>query len=266
MNRKANRNSKKSGSLDPLRAPIVKKIFEKVANEKWSGRKVYHWLKFELNFKTKGNKSLSLSSVFLTLQNPFYYGVFEFPVGSGNWYTGKHQPLVTKDLFDRAREQLQRDSIHRESREFAFTKLMTCGLCGSGITGCERFKKLKNGEVACYIYYWCTRSRDKHCKSGCLREEDLIQQLIPIIDKLDMNESDVKKKFEAEVARLNKFQKSFLGADKDAKIKNKEIDFRDYARYVLKEGTMTERREFMGCIKSKFVITKKVVTLSEVKI
>ena len=36
--------------LDAERAPIVKQMFEKMAYEKWSGRKIYHWLKFELNF------------------------------------------------------------------------------------------------------------------------------------------------------------------------------------------------------------------------
>ena len=63
--------------VDAERAPIIKKMFEKVANEKWSGRKLYHWLKFEINFKTRGNKNLSLSNVYLILQNHFYYGVFE---------------------------------------------------------------------------------------------------------------------------------------------------------------------------------------------
>ncbi|MBI4085672.1 MAG: hypothetical protein HY433_00265 [Candidatus Liptonbacteria bacterium] len=45
-----------------------------------------------------------------------------------------------------------------------------------------------------------------------------------------------------------------------------KVIFKDYARYVLKEGTMTEQREFMGCIKSKFVITKKVVALEKQKL
>jgi DNA invertase Pin-like site-specific DNA recombinase len=34
--------------VDPLRAPIIKKMFERVAYENWSGRKVYNWLRFEL--------------------------------------------------------------------------------------------------------------------------------------------------------------------------------------------------------------------------
>jgi len=46
----------KKGQLivDTLRAPIIRQIFEKVAYERWSGRKIYHWLRFEINFKTRG--------------------------------------------------------------------------------------------------------------------------------------------------------------------------------------------------------------------
>jgi DNA invertase Pin-like site-specific DNA recombinase len=40
--------------VDPDRGHIIKKSFEKVAYEKWSGRKVYHWLRFELNFLLLG--------------------------------------------------------------------------------------------------------------------------------------------------------------------------------------------------------------------
>jgi DNA invertase Pin-like site-specific DNA recombinase len=66
--------------IDPERAPIIRKMFERVAYEKWSGRKIYHWLKFELNFKTAGgNKNLTLSNIYCLLQNHFYYGVFEYP-------------------------------------------------------------------------------------------------------------------------------------------------------------------------------------------
>jgi DNA invertase Pin-like site-specific DNA recombinase len=161
--------------IDPQRAPIVKQIFEKVAYEKWSGRKIFHWLKYELNFYTRGNKSLSLSGIYRTLQNPFYYGIFEYPANSGNWYKGKHKPIISEELFNKVQKQLKTDEvIAKESREFAFTKLMKCGYCGSGITGQEKYKKLKNGDIAKYIYYGCTRSVDKYCKNKYIREEELI--------------------------------------------------------------------------------------------
>jgi hypothetical protein len=140
--------------IDPERAPIVKQIFEKVAYEKWSGRKIFHWLKFDLNFKTRnGNKGLALSNIYLILQNPFYYGVFEYPRKSGNFYKGKHEPIITKELFDQVQEQMRSQALRtQEPKEFAFTKMMTCGLCGSGICADEKFKKLKDGSVNRHVY------------------------------------------------------------------------------------------------------------------
>ncbi len=246
--------------VDPIRAPIIKKIFEKMAYEKWSGRKIYHWLKFEINYKTRGNKNLSLSNIYLILQNPFYYGVFEYPKESGNWYTGKHEPLITKDLYDKVQEQLKRDQIVRESREFAFTKLITCGHCGSGISAGEKYKKLKDGTSAKYIYYGCTRSRDLHCKGGYLREENIIDQLLKIIDQIDVNEFGMRHKFEEEVKRLQKFQRSVLDIKDAAKIE-KRINVRAYAKYLLQEGSTIEKRELLGCMKSKLVIKNKILTL-----
>lgn len=43
----------------------------------------------------------------------------------------------------------------------------------------------------------------------------------------------------------------------------KEIDLRNYAKYLLKEGSVTEKRELLLCIKSKLVLTKGVITLEE---
>jgi hypothetical protein len=135
--------------LDPERAPIIKKMFEKVAYEHWSGRKIYNWLKFDLNLRTAvGKKHLSLGNIYKVLDNTFYYGVFEYPRQSGNWYTGKHEPIVTKELFDLVQAQIKSNVLRVENKEFAFTKMMLCGLCGSGISADEKFKKNpKNGTV-----------------------------------------------------------------------------------------------------------------------
>jgi site-specific DNA recombinase len=246
--------------IDPDRAPIVKKMFEKIAYEKWSGRKVYHWLRFELNFQTRGNKPLSLGNVYRTFINPFYYGVFEYPKKSGNWYNGKHEPLITKELFDEVQKQLKRDSIVRQSREFAFTKLITCGLCGSTFSAEEKYKQLKDGTVAKYIYYGCGRARDLHCKNSYLREEELIEQIIKALDQIDFNQLGIQHKFEEELRRFNKFQRGVLGYS-NSKTAHEEVDIKTYVKYTLKEGTGAEKRELMGCFKSRIKITKGLVTI-----
>lgn len=98
--------------IDPDRAPVIKQIFEKVAHEQWSGRKVYHWLKFDLNFRTHlGKKHLSLGNIYKLLENTFYYGEFEYPRGAGIWYKGKHEPIINKDLFDAVQSQLKGNQL-----------------------------------------------------------------------------------------------------------------------------------------------------------
>lgn len=247
-------------TIDPDRAPIVKKMYEKVAYEKWSGRKIHQWLKFELNFKSVGNHNVALGNIYRALSNPFYYGVFEYPKKSGNWYTGKHEPIIEKELFDKVQEQLKRDDIHRQSKEFAFTKLMVCGLCGSGISAEEKYKVLKDGTTAKYIYYGCGRSKDRHCKCQYLREEELVEQLLKVLDQIDFNNLGIKHKFDEELKRMNKFQRKVLGMT-NPKETYKEIDSKTYAQYILREGTNEEKRELMGCFKSKIKVTKGVVTI-----
>jgi site-specific DNA recombinase len=248
--------------VDSERGHVIVKMFEKMANEKWSGRKVHQWLKFELNFKTVGNKNLALGNIYRILQNPFYYGVFEYPATSGNWYNGKHEPLISKELYDRVQEQLKRDNIVRQSHEFAFTKLMVCGLCESGISAEEKYKQLKDGTVAKYVYYGCGRSKDRHCKNPYLREEELTQQLINFMDQIDLNETGVRIKFEDELKRYNKFHRSVLGI-RNRPEAHEDIDLRDYVKYILREGVNEEKRELMGCLDSKIILTKGFLTIDK---
>jgi site-specific DNA recombinase len=247
--------------LDPERAPIIKKIFEKVAYEKWSGRKIFHWLKFEINFKSvTGNKGLTLGNIYQILQNPFYYGVFEYPVKSGNWYTGKHEPLITKELFDQVQNQVKSQVIRSGNKEFAFTRLMTCGLCGSGITADEKFKTLKNGSVNRHVYYGCTKVRDKNCNCGYIEEKELIKQFEILVENIDINQISIKEKLKNEVARLKKFQKILLGTHDTIKVE--DVDIRNYTRFILREGQNQEKRELISCLESKINLKNKILTLS----
>ncbi|MGC9968437.1 MAG: recombinase family protein [Minisyncoccia bacterium] len=248
---------------DPQRAPVIRMMFEKVGNEKWSGRKVFNWLKHDLNFHTRGNKNLTLSGIYRTLTQPFYYGMFEYPRDSGTWYQGKHKPIITEELFQKVQEQLKRDQIVRETHEFAFTKLFTCGLCGSGISAEEKFKPLKDGGTNRYVYYGCSRARDRNCKNKYIREEELIEQLIKILDKVNINELGMKMKLEEEIGRFNKLQ-SVVGGK--ARIDNevvKETDIRKYAKYLLREGSATEKRELLSNLRSRLIYKNKELTLAE---
>lgn len=246
--------------IDPERGPVIKKVFEKVAYEKWSGRKIHNWLKFDLNFKTAGgNKNLTLSNVYTILENPFYYGIFEYPKKSGNFYTGRHPALITKELFDMVQAQVKSQFVRSESKEFAFTKLISCGLCGSSICADEKFKKQKNGNIHRYVYYGCAKSKDRNCKCGYIEEKELIKQFEDLISEIDINEISIKEKIKQEVERIKKFNAVLLGNRE--KIQVDDIDIRNYARYLLKEGADIEKRELLGCLRGRILLSNKVISI-----
>ncbi len=245
--------------VDPKRSIVVRQIFEKVGNEGWSGRQVYRWLK-KIGFKARSGKPLVLGNIYLLIRNPFYYGEFEYPYGSGNWYQGKHDPIITKELFEKVQASIADHYIPKtESKEFAFTKLITCGYCGSGITADEKWKLLKGGGSARYVYYRCTRGKGVECANPPINEPQLIEALSALLDTVHIDELGMKARIEEELARYNKFRIGVLGASK--KDRATDIDIRNYAKYLLKEGTLTEKRELLACLKSKLTLQDRCIGL-----
>jgi DNA invertase Pin-like site-specific DNA recombinase len=255
------RNKKCEVILDEYRADVIKQMFEKVAENGWSGRKLYHWLRDEIKFVTKNGKPLTLSNVYIILKSTFYYGEFEYPKGSGKWYTGKHTPIITKDLYNRVQAKVTADyTLRSQNKEFAFTRMITCGLCGSGVSADEKFKRQQNGNEHRYVYYGCTKFNDKKCPCGYIREEDLIEQLAGILDTISLDEIGMKEKIKAEVEAHNAFQQSVLGLRSD-KIKVKEIDIRNYAKHILRDRPIEEKRALLANLRSKLTLDNKTISL-----
>ncbi len=246
--------------VDPIRAPIIKKIFEKAGHEQWSGRKIHKWLITDIRLKSKRGNNISLSNVYTILNTPLYTGTFEYPRESGNWYTGKHTPIITKELFEDVQEKLAKERKERpEFKDLTFTKLMICGLCGSGVSAQEKFKNISDGSVHQYIYYSCTRSKDYGCTNPYIREDNLIDQLAEIIDTLDINELGARYLIDREIEKHNKIRKGLMGFK--GKEVMPEINVKDFAKYLLKEGTILEKRELLQNLKNRIVLRDKKVSL-----
>jgi len=140
---------------------------------------------------------------------------------------------------------------------------MKCGLCGSGITTDEKIKKQKNGVTHHYIYYGCTRGRDLYCKGGYIREEELIRQLSNLIDKISVNELGMKTKIEQEVKRFHKFQQSVLEKEPDKDEEIKDVDIKNYAKYILQSGSISEKRDLLILMKSRLIMINKRIVLEK---
>lgn len=248
----------KAGQLkiDPSRGYVVRMMFEKAA-EGWSQRHIKNWLAEELDFVSPNGKHISLSTVQLILRRPFYYGEFEYPLKSGNMYKGSYPPLVTKELYDKARIELQKHNRLTRifKKEFAFVHLMKCGLCGSSVTAQEKFKFLKDGSVNRHVYYGCDRAKDVHCNREYITEESLIEQLCGIVDQLTIDELGVRGQMDLDVDKMYRFYRDVMG--NPGGFVNKELgdlDTKKYMKFLLKEGSVYEQRKVMQNVRSKLIL------------
>ena len=192
--------------------------------------------------------------------DPFYYGEFEYPTKSGQWYKGVHEPIVTKELFEMVKESMHVERNFRyRSKEFAFTRLMKCGRCGSGVTAQEKYKKLKDGTTARYVYYGCTRSKDYKCPVEYIREEELLTQILGIIDRVGIDELGLRKRLGTELERYYQFQ-TMLGTAQQ-EITKTDVDMRNYAKYVLRTGSSVEKRELLAHLRGRLILQDKIVQL-----
>lgn len=241
--------------IDPIRGHFVKMIFEKAA-EGWSQHKIRNWLQEEVHLLSPNGKNISLSTVQLVLRKPFYYGEVEYPKKSGNWYKGSWQPIITKDLFDKVQLALKKGHRHWIYRkDFAYTNMIKCGLCGSGVCAEEKFKVLKDGSIARYVYYGCDRAKDFHCKLRYIREEELIKQLCDIVDQLSIDELGVRGQMDLDVDKMYRFYRDVMG--NPGGFDNKElgdVNIKKYMKFLLKDGNIYEQRHVLLNLKSKLLL------------
>jgi site-specific DNA recombinase len=149
------------------------------------------------------------------LQNPFYYGVF---VLNGEMYEGAHEPLITKELFDKVQVMMglrsKPNSLH--VKHYVYRGLLHCAECGCGVT-----METQKG----HNYLRCTKRVKKDCGQPYLREESLTEQIAAALESLSLPDDtadwavgeiakdrqrensvieDARRKAEAEIAKIDK--------------------------------------------------------------
>lgn len=79
------------------------------------------------------------------------------------------------------------------------------------------------------------------------------------MDDLEIQTVPMKEKITAEVQRFKKFEQMQLGTKTVVAVK--DIDIRNYAKFILIEGSMDEKREFLRCLRNEIVLDRKKVYL-----
>ena len=170
------------------RSAIIRKAFELYAKNESRLEDISRFLA-QQGITSKNGKPVKKDRISFILANPFYVGLFRY---TKEIYEGKHQPIVSKKMFDKVQEVLkQRGKIRKSSKNQpqAFCGLLRCGTCGMMVTAENRIKKQKNGNVHHYIYYRCSRkSKTIKCVEPPIRQELLDQQLSSLLQTFSLKQ------------------------------------------------------------------------------
>jgi DNA invertase Pin-like site-specific DNA recombinase len=93
------RGKGKPKEIDPVRGPIVATLFRLYGTANYP----LHALIAEANrlgLTNRGGKGISLNGLSSMLNNPFYTGLVRINA-TGELFAGKHEPLISKSLYDR---------------------------------------------------------------------------------------------------------------------------------------------------------------------
>jgi len=249
--------------VDPERGPLVKEMFEKVAYNKDSGRKIQQWL-IEKGFTNRTGTTVSLSQVYLMLKNPFYYGEFEYPVGSGVWYEGKHKPLITRSLFDKVQEKLKVSEKSKwGGKSFTYKGLLKCASCKSAVIGETRFRKRKYGKPPRkHTYYHCSRQKNYKCKEPYVTEKKLEESIYRFINFVFINHPsniNLTKNLREDMERYKEVRDQIL-LQQNINPDSQVWDIRTYTKHVLQNGDPQKKRELFKMFDYKFYLKNARVT------
>ncbi len=246
---------------DKERAPFIKQAFEKVAYEGFSGRNLYDWFKNETTFRSKSGKVYTLSMIYRMLNNLYYCGIFEY---SGKWYPGSHEAIISRELFELVQKKMM---IPRKSKpgtkEFAFTKLLKCGACGSGITAQEKFKRYKSGELKRYVYYHCSQFKDFDCREPYIREEKLTEQLINLLQKVSIEEIETKATLKPELDKFMVIKTAMNNLNNATSVIKTDVDITDFINYIFQKGSRTQKHELINCLNTTLYLENRTISIKE---
>ena len=144
--------------IDEERAPLIRWAFEQYALGNWAIRQLVDALNAQ-GLRSRASrkltaKPLTISGVHHMLRNPYYMGVVPY---RGVYHEGKHEPLVSVELWLRVQDVLTAHHLagEKERKHTHYLKgTIYCGECGARLIYTRN--KGNGGE---YEYYTCLSRR-----------------------------------------------------------------------------------------------------------
>lgn len=207
--------------VDPARAPLIKWAFEQYATAKYSVRQLANMLE-EQGLRTRPSpkrpaSALSPNQLAVILGDPYYTGVIRY---KGRLYPGRHEPLITKDLFLQVQSVLSQRNRRgdRDRDHFHFLRgLIYCADCYEEGRVSRLVYSMNTGNGGTYEYYICSaKLRDGSCAMKNARVADVEDRVARVVarEKLlpDALEGirDAMRKALAEAQEVDQEQKEQL--------------------------------------------------------
>jgi site-specific DNA recombinase len=191
-------------TIDPIQGPLVRETFEKYA----TGRYTLRTLSAEMNARGLRNSAggkFHITAMAKLLRTTFYFGLIEV---KGQTYIGKHEPLITKELFDAVRKRADDRVYPRTKRvngtDYAFRRMLTCSRCQHSL-----YAEVQKRNT----YYRC---HSNGCQGTSVNERTLFDMVslelsfihegptltASLQDHLNMSDADQAKLDEAEIERI----------------------------------------------------------------
>ncbi|MBI2443780.1 MAG: recombinase family protein [Candidatus Magasanikbacteria bacterium] len=252
--------------VDKKKSAIISQAFELYAKNDSRLEDISDFLAHQ-GITSRGGKPLKRDRISFILSNPFYVGLFQY---AGELYEGKHQPVISKKIFDHVQEVLKQrgrphHKIKNESQPFCGLFYCTCGMM---ITGEYKVKRQKNGNVHYYTYYHCSRkSKTIICKEPCIRQEALDIQVSSLLQKFSLSEdwaAELLKMFEKDSVQAAQSSTAFVqeaqGKIEEIKTKLQRLLDSYLEQDVEREVYLKKKAELMGEKKS---LEEKSITLKQ---
>lgn len=252
--------------IDPERGHIVTEMFERVAKNGDSGRTIKRWFN-NIGMTTRAGKGVTLSQIYLMLKNPFYYGEFEYPIGSGNWYEGKHKPLISREIFDQVQKQLVVPIKSKwGGKRFDFKDLFKCACCGASVIGEDKYRKRITGAPRYHIYYHCTKQVNYNCPEPYISEKDLIKAIIQYIQFMEMaHPQELKFSVKVKVG-MQKYKgiRDQILLQQDVNPDKIPLTMTEYAKHIMNNGDLHEKREVIKSLNRQLYIHNRLICGSRI--
>jgi site-specific DNA recombinase len=147
---------------DPVKAPIVRRVFQLYAEGKLGTTAIARTLEAE-GAPAPRKQGWSPNALQLILANAAYRGLVRW---NGESHPGLHEPLIDEQTFDKAQAILRRRggdaSLRRgNASDFLLSGLVRCDHCGRAYVGTSA-----HGRSSRYTYYACS-TRYKYGPSKC---------------------------------------------------------------------------------------------------